>query len=344
MNKIISLIVVSVCIAAFLTTASAQEKFDIVSFKPPAGWQAKRDENTVQFVTADKATGKFCVITLTRSTVSKGNSRTDFELAWKTLVADNFASSGKPEMGVVGTKNGWTAEVGVAPFENEEIKGAALLTTVTGGNLTMSMLALTNSEDHEKDIEAFVDSVVLPPPSAEKPSQAIPAVPAGDNARLIGRWQRSSSGHPTYADSASWGNSGYTKSRYEFNADGSYVYTERSFRMTYPNIIVVRENGKYSINGNILTISPARSTISSYQKAGGVDALGPLVKTQARPLERIAYRFTMHYFSGIQEWNLVLQADQPTQRDGQFSTLKVFENAWYFDQKFTNTDLTAARP
>jgi hypothetical protein len=105
----------------------------------------------------------------------------------------------------------------------------------------------------------------------------------------------------------------------------------------------VKENGKYSLSGNTLTITPAKSTITAYAKAGGADALGAVVSSKPRPLETIGYKYTFHYFSGIQEWNLVLQADSPTQRDGAFSTLQVFNNAWYFDQKFTNTDLTAVR-
>jgi starvation-inducible outer membrane lipoprotein len=75
-----------------------------------------------------------------------------------------------------------------------------------------------------------------------------------------------------------------------------------------------------------------------------VDALGAVASSQNRKLETVAYRLTFHYFSGIQEWNLVLQADSPTQRDGQFSNNKLFENAWYFDQKYTDTDLTAVKP
>ncbi|MDI1241736.1 MAG: lipocalin family protein, partial [bacterium] len=204
--------------------------------------------------------------------------------------------------------------------------------------------AITNSDAYQPDIEKFVDNVTLPAIAARKAPAAEPvASNSGDVAKLIGRWQRSSSSSPSYADSASWGTAGYTKCRYDFNADGTYIYTERSFRYSYQNIIIVRESGRYSLNGNTLTVTPAKSTISAYAKAGGTDALGPVVSTQNRKLETVAYRLTFHYFSGIQEWNLVLQADSPTQRDGQFSTLKVFENAWYFDQKFTSGDLTAVR-
>jgi hypothetical protein len=36
-------------------------------------------------------------------------------------------------------------------------------------------------------------------------------------------------------------------------------------------------------------------------------------------------------------------ANSPTQRDGPFSNNKTFENAWYYDQKYIDADLTAAR-
>ena len=226
------------------------------------------------------------------------------------------------------------------------MKGAAVLTTLTGGGKMVSVLVLTNSESLATEAEAVIDSIKLPPIKTEGPSSTVPAAtPAntGDAAKLIGRWQRSGSGHPSYADPVSWGTAGYTTSRYEFKADGTYVYTERSFRMMMQNIIVVKENGKYAVSGSTLTITPLKSTIASYKKDGGVDALGPLVKSQNRDLETVAYRFNFHYFEGIQEWNLVLQADKTTQRDGPFSNNKSFENAWYFDQKYTDKDLTAVR-
>ena len=159
----------------------------------------------------------------------------------------------------------------------------------------------------------------------------------------MGRWNRSGSASPSYADPASWGTAGYTKNRYQFNADGTYLYTERTFRYGYQNIIVVKENGKYSVSNDTITVIPAKSTITAYAKAGGTDALGNVVKTQNRPLEKVTYKFVFHYFSGIQEWNLVLMADGPTQRDGAFSNNKSYENAWYFDQKFTDGDLTSGR-
>ena len=329
-----------ILLVASQADAQRMEKFDIVSFTPPSGWQEKSSDEARAFLISDEKAGTFCMITLLRSVPSQGNSKTDFDLVWKTMVADQFGPTSKPQRGESGLKQGWTGETGVAPFESEGMKGAAMLTTLTGNGRVVGVLALTNSEAHAKDIEAFVDRVTLP----EVVSRQGPGIGSSANvSRLIGKWNRSSSGQPTYADPVSWGTAGYTRSRYEFKADGTYIYTERSFRMMMQNIIVAKETGKYSVNGNTLTVTPAKSIISSYKKAGGVDALGALVRSQNRDLETITYKFTFHFFEGIQEWNLVLQADRTTQRDGPFSGNTTFQNAWYFDQKYIDNDLTSIK-
>ena len=329
----------------FAIAAFAQvEKFDIITYTSPAGWAAKKGPDAVQFSKEDTATGAFCVVTIYKSVDAGTDSRANFNAAWNALVTQTLGIDAKPQTGAPGTKDGWATEAGIAPVSTADIKGAALLTTMTGGNKMLSVLVLTNSESYQKEIEALVDSIKLPPVKAVPSQTTTTAVPASpETARLIGKWQRASSGVPTYADPVSWGTAGYTKSRYEFRADGTYIYTERSFRMMMQTIIIVKENGKYSVNGNTITVSPQKSTISSYKKDGGVDALGELVKTQNRPLEAAAYSFTFHYFEGIKEWNLVLQADKTTQRDGPFSNNQTFPNAWYFDQQYTDKDLTAPR-
>lgn len=319
-----------------------QDRFDIVTFTSPKGWQKEVSSNAVQFGKED-AQGSVAIIMLFKALPTNADPNTNFKAAWKEII-QGMVTAGDPQQQPEANENGWTINSGLAPYESDGKKGVAMLVTASGGGKMVNTLILVNSDAFQDEITKFVDSIKLPPIAVQQaPAASPPRAPAGDAAKLIGRWQRSGSSSPSYADPASWGTAGYTKSRYEFKADGTYIYTERSFRYSYPNIIVVKENGRYSAEGNTLTITPAKSTISAYQKAGGVDALGALVSTQNRKLEAVAYKFTFHYFSGIDEWNLVLQADSPTQRDGQFSTLTVFSNAWYFDQKYTGNDLTAVR-
>jgi len=56
-----------------------------------------------------------------------------------------------------------------------------------------------------------------------------------------------------------------------------------------------------------------------------------LLKRENRALEKVTYRFTKHYFSGIQEWNLVLQPEKRTVRDGPFSDNSSFPNSYLFN-------------
>jgi len=160
---------------------------------------------------------------------------------------------------------------------------------------------------------------------------------------LVGTWGRSSSFVPVYADPTKWGTTGYSKSRYEFRADGSYRFHERSFRGSMANILLVREHGWYAVLGNRITLTPVESAIESYEKRNRVDELGRRLSVTPRAHEVVTYTATMHYFSGIQLWNLVLQAPEPTRRDGPFSANDTFPTAWYFDQRFPDDDLTGVR-
>jgi len=160
---------------------------------------------------------------------------------------------------------------------------------------------------------------------------------------LVGSWGRSSSFVPAYADPTKWGTTGYSKSRYEFRADGSYRFLERSFREAMANILLVRERGWYAVQGNRITVTPVESAIESYEKRNRVDELGQRVSVTPRAHEVVTYTVTMHYVSGIQRWNLVLQAPEPTRRDGPFSVNTTLPTAWYFDQQFLDDDLGGVR-
>lgn len=334
-----------ILISAILLTSNAiaqTAKFDIVTYTAPAGWAVEKDAGSIRFTKESGA--NCCVLSLTKAVDSMGDSGKNFEILWKAMAADGLNATASPDRGKQGDKDGWQAEAAVAPFEKDGLKGAVILTTLTGNEKVVAILAITNSDTFEADIEKFVDNVKLPAIATVKtpPAASVPAN-TGEAAKLIGRWQQSGSSHPTYANAANWGTAGSTTSRYEFKPDGTYVYTERTFRMMHPEIFIVRENGRYTSSGNSITVTPAKSTITAHKKAGGTDALGAVASTQNRSLASVTYRFTFHYFEGIREWNLVLQADAPTQRDGQFSGNTTFPNAWYFDQKYTDTDLTAVR-
>ena len=88
------------------------------------------------------------------------------------------------------------------------------------------------------------------------------------------------------------------------------------------------EQGTYTVAGNLLTVIPKRS-ITTVKNREGV-----AVRTQKNALETTAYRWTLHYFAGLQETQLVLQTRAETSRDGAFASNDLFPNSYLLSQKY----------
>jgi hypothetical protein len=71
------------------------------------------------------------------------------------------------------------------------------------------------------------------------------------------------------------------------------------------------------------------------------DELGSLKATKKRSLDTVTYTTTLNYSSGMREWDLVLQASKPTERDGDFDSNTLFNNAWFYNQRF-DAELTSS--
>jgi len=310
-----------------ISHAQAVETFDIATFKAPKGWTRQADRNAIQFSTENKVTGTACLITLFKSIPGPGTSKENFAAAWETIVKEAANPAAAPQMFASDNKEDWKAEGGFAPFEKDGTKGVVLLFTLSGYGTMVNALVLTNTTDYEPTITAFLESVTL-----KKPQTASQPAPAANNndASILGTWGKNQGAHIRYGDPVAAGIAGYSKDQYTFNANGTYTFVSKTFRMSYDKIILVIENGTYQTNGQLITIKPQKSVIQSWSKLNGGDRWGQMLTTQNRALETVTYRFTRHYFSGIDQWQLVLQADKPTERDGPFSTFTLFASAWYY--------------
>ena len=142
---------------------------------------------------------------------------------------------------------------------------------------------------------------------------ASPPTSAGN--QIVGAW--------TSAASAQYG--GVMRLRYIFNADGSYSFkSERSAQSQ--KWWTTEETGSFSVNGDSLTIAP-RTSKATLRNLNGV-----VQETRTNKLERVTYKWTTHFFSGIGETNLVLQPPSPTDRDGILGSNSLFPNAYLYTQ------------
>ena len=323
------LLLLTICFLSFFVTSSAQisETFDIATFQPPPKWKKQTKDGVVIFTTLNEPKGTYAMITLYGSGESSGNPQNDFNSEWQQFVVGQLGIKGSPQIEPVQNTDGWAIVTGAAPFQNEQGNAAIILSTYSGYGKTFSVTAIFNSKDDFPAIEAFAASIKL-----RKPETRPQPAPANNDSAvsILGTWGKSAGAHMSYGDPVSAGMAGYSKDQYTFNADGTYTFISKTFRMSFDKILLVKENGSYAINGDTITISPKKSVIEAWSKRNGGDSWGSLLTTQNRTLEKVTYRFTKHYFSGIQVWNLVLQADRDTQRDGPFSNNRTFDNAWYY--------------
>lgn len=323
-----------ICLLSFSGSSSAQssDTFDIATFQSPIGWQKQIKDGVVVFQTSNQKQGTYAMITLYGSGESSGNAKSDFEAEWQQFIVGQFGVKSKPEVEPARKVDGWEIISGGAAFENEMGPSAIILSTFSGYGKTFSLAAIFNSQDSVPTLEAFISSIKLRKP--ETSSQQVPApTPNKSTESILGTWGMGSSGtqrSDDYKNPYSVNNYGYSKAQYTFNGDGTYSFVSKTFRMTFDKILLVKESGTFQISGNNITIIPQKSVIEAWSKRDGTDKWGQLLTTQRRALEGVTYRFTKHYFSGIQLWNLVLQADKATERDGPFSSNTTFSNAWYY--------------
>jgi len=330
----------SICVLTLSVSCLAQtsESFDIATFRSPKGWNKQATQNSVQFSTEDKAFGTYCLITLLRSIPGPGNSKENFDAAWKTVVKE-MIDVGEPQMQPSNNPDDWKAEMGSAPFEKDGQKGVAVLVTTSGYGKMVNVLILTNSEAYEPNIRGFLESVSLKKPEIN--SQPAPVINNG-NLSVLGTWGASSSNQSSYA--VNNGINGYIKTQYTFHPNGTYEFLVKTFQYTMRNLLFTKETGTYQLNGNSLMLIPQKGYIREWTKATVIgadgrrsqtDNWGALVSTQNTKLEKVTYQISKQYFSGIQEWQLVMQSANPTERDGPFTGNSNFPNSWlYGTQKF----------
>lgn len=147
--------------------------------------------------------------------------------------------------------------------------------------------------------------------------------------KVVGQWSKS--------NSSPWGinptdivtNAGYYKSLYTFNKDGTYKYKAESWGgySRSNEFWTIEESGTYKADDESLTIIPKSSKATLRNREGVVS------KTLNNDLERVSYKWALHRFEGINETQLVLQTENKTKRDGEFTSNELFNNSYLFSPK-----------
>jgi hypothetical protein len=225
--------------------------------------------------------------------------------------------------------------VGGAAIEEQGAKAYAILTVFSGFGKTANVLGVLTDESFVAQLDAFTQSIKLDKTAVAANSAPRAAVNSDrqvvstDN-KLVGSWSTSNSGTRGRDQSGNVLDSGYYKRQYTFNRDGSYTFKAERWLgyMKANEYWMTEEQGSYTVAGDVLTVIPKRSIITVKNREGVV------VRTQNNALETTGYRWTLHYFAGLQETQLVLQTGAETNRDGAFASNDLFPNSYILGQKY----------
>jgi hypothetical protein len=313
------------CISG-LTLFAQKETFDIFNYSPPTGWKKEATENAISYTIISNKKGTWCRINIIKSTNSKGSIESDFESEWQDLIVKNYSPTEAPQLTEITESDGWKMKAGVTKFVFNKSGAIAMLTTISGYSRCASIVATTNNQEYLKDVDVLLKSVDFNKPGiATQPSSS---VNNSDDASIIGTWGISASDQSSYRMNN--GVMNYIVRQYTFNENGTYSFVTKTFDPFMDKILLGKENGTYLISGNNLTVTPEKSVLEAWSKKNGNDEWGKFLSSQNIALEKVTYQFKKHYFSGIREWSLVLQADKQTHRDGSFSGVGEFSNSWIY--------------
>jgi hypothetical protein len=163
------LVLTVVCLCSSPTVFCQTEKLGIVQYTPPKGWNKTAKENVVAFSKINRATGIFCIITLYGATPGTGNPQSDFKREWNNLVVKPLNAEANPKTETVAA-DGWTIIAGGAAVEIQGSNAAVLLTVISGGKRTVSILGVFNDDSYTDQFAAFSSSIELPEAVAEIPA------------------------------------------------------------------------------------------------------------------------------------------------------------------------------
>lgn len=333
----------------FSSISAAQEKFDIVTFTIGKEWEKETKTNSLGMLKTD-GTGGNALITIFKPVPVDAIGRAiNFTLFWNDVVRTVVNTGDDPQMQPPFDVGGWKMNCGMAQYTSENKpfnwgKGMALLCSLSGNGQVVNVFTISNTKPLNNEVFDFIDSLKLPPSdkSVDKPSdKSAPTAPVGS---LIGSWERTSSARPAYADPVRWGKSGHTKITYQFrpgptpppaDSDGEYRYYEESYGES--QIILVEEWGLYKLGESEITLIPQVSSAAHHAKKNEYTP-GKLLKKEKRALETVKYRFKTFYRSESKRFNLILQTDAPTKRDGAFSENETYKNAWLFENLYQEGD------
>jgi len=170
------------------TAVSAQkETFDLITYTAPGSWTKETGESAVSYFSINKKNKSWCRISVYKSTVSKGSIESDFQSEWNILVAKEYNVTEPPQASEEVDTEGWKVKTGAGKFIFDKANATALITTFSGFERCMSIVAVTNDQEYLASFQHFLETIVMKLPDITT-AQPVATQPTTiyDSASVIG--------------------------------------------------------------------------------------------------------------------------------------------------------------
>lgn len=320
------------------TSFAQRQTFDVISFTQPKGWQQQQNEVAVQLAVSDQKTGAYAMVIITKAKPSAASADENFNRKWTAAIKGQIQVDGEPVMQPATHENGWGIVTGSSTYTDKGNKGKVALLSATGNGQTVSVVVMANSQQYEKDLADFLNSLELSKTGQDEhgnsvlPATSQKTLTTGNssNAPLAGRiWEGTSTEKFTGAGTMTGYNTGgFFTGQYQFNADGTYRFVQVLASHYTTTKTYEHETGTWSVNGNQLTVNPTNGQNEEWSKMGKTsngnsdvtnrtinETWGKRLKSSPRKLEKYTYTFSIG--ANGNRTALVLQRSGRTEREGE---------------------------
>lgn len=285
-----------------------KETFDLVTYTVPKGWKKEVTDVAIAYSLTNNKDKSWCQIGIYKSMASKGSIDQDFNSEWQILVTNQYKTKTPSHINEAREADGWKIKAGWGSFTFNNQKAYIMLTTFSGYNKSLSIVATFNNEKYIPDVQNLITSLDLKKPGNN--TEVVINNKPVTNLLVIGSWGKSNSVSQLYNR---YGTYSYNKQQYFFYANGSYTFLGKNYSEDYAETLLIKESGTFTINGDMLTVIPKTNVIEAWSKKGGGDNWGQLISSQKKALEKVTYQVS------IKDNHLLLSTSKETTRDGRFS-------------------------
>ena len=325
-------IILAIVLTMFTANLFAQkEKFDIVTYTPPADWKMQQGNGNISYSRIDGAS--WAQIAIYQHRNSEGEIQTDFDKDWNELVAQGKTIS-DPEKTAPKTSDGWTVMSGSAIWQYNGANVASMLTVFSNNRVCVAVLCNSTAMPYMKIYQSLIDNIDLDANAvSETNSESETNANANSNhTSIVGLWKINSAETRGVVNHFILYTGGYIRKEYTFKSDGTYFYCFKTWSVHIDNILYGNETGTWTVNGDKLTLTPTEGMSGEWKKTNNTQEWGSLVKKNNWKLEKTTYQFNIHN----DEVATILRLDSggATERDGAYTNKYfsyVLSNIKYID-------------